>query len=354
MKFLRIFGLFVAILGIVTIITGPQPAVAAEYTMKMGHVGSGAPFSKPNEAMLAIKDPIERLSGGRIEVQIYPSGQMGNFRESLEMVQNNTLEVAMTTVGGIAAFFPEFQVTDLPYHLSNEYVAEWFSQSPFWAEIGAAVLKKTGNIRWMGGGRGGYRHFITAKKEVKVASDLKGVKMRTINSDMQQEFVRSLGANPTPVPWGEVYTSLSTGVVEGIKNDCSDIVTFKMPVKYIILDSHVPIYDFIWISDKWLKSLPADLQRVVAEGIRSGVRYEDNYWKWAARNFRSQFVKKMKGKITVPTQAQMDTFLPAKEHMRKWFVKQYPDGEYWLKKFDEGLAWAHDKMNTEYKPYITY
>jgi len=154
-----------------------QPASAAEYVMKLAHVGSAAPFSKPNEAMLAIADPIQRLSGGRIECQIYPSSQMGTFRESLEMVQNNTLELAMTTVGGIASFFPEMQVTDLPYHLSNELVAEMFSQSPFWAEIGAAILKKTGNIRWMGAGRGGYRDFITAKKEIKVASDLKGVKM---------------------------------------------------------------------------------------------------------------------------------------------------------------------------------
>ena len=354
MRHFRICGLVMAILGVAGFIVGSQPAVAAEYVMKMAHVGSAAAFSKPHEAMLAIKDPIERLSGGRIEVQIYPSGQMGNFRESLEMVQNNTLEAAMTTVGGIAAFFPEFQVSDLPYHLSNEYVAERFSQSPFWAEIGAAVLKKTGNIRWMGAGRGGYRHFITAKKQIKTAADLKGVKMRTINSDLQQEFVRSLGANPTPVPWGEVYTSLSTGVVEGIKNDCSDIVTFKMPVKYIILDSHVPIYDFIWVSDKWLKSLPADLQRVVAEGIRAGCRYEDNYWKWAARNFRSQFVKKMGGKITVPTKEQMDSFLPAKEHMRKWFVKQYKDGEYWLKKFDAALDAVEKEMDNDYKTYLTY
>jgi TRAP-type C4-dicarboxylate transport system substrate-binding protein len=328
--------------------------MAAEYVMKLGHVGSASPMSKPNEHALSIKDPIERLSYGRIEVQIYPSSQMGTFRESLEMVQNNTLEAAMTTVGGIASFFPEFQVTDLPYHLSNEFTAEFFGQSPFWAEIGAAVLKKTGNIRWMGAGRGGYRHFITAKKQIKTAADLKGVKMRTINSDLQQEFVRALGANPTPVPWGEVYTSLSTGVVEGIKNDCSDIITFKMPVKYIILDGHVPIYDFIWVSDKWLKSLPPDLQIIVAEGIRAGCRWSDNYWKWAARTFRARFQKEMGGVITVPTEEQMATFLPAKEHMRKWFVKQYPDGEFWLKKYDAAIAATEDRVSADYKPYLEY
>ena len=346
MKHVRILVIVAALFCLVV-----TPAIGAEYVMKLAHVGSAANMSKPQEHALSIKDPIERLSHGRIEVQIYPSSQMGTFRESLEMVQNNTLEVAMTTVGGIASFFPEFQVTDLPYHLSNEYTAEFFSQSPFWAEIGAAVLKKTGNIRWMGAGRGGYRHFITAKKQIKTAADLKGVKMRTINSDLQQEFVRSLGANPTPVPWGEVYTSLSTGVVEGIKNDCSDIMTFKMPVKYIILDAHVPIYDFIWISDKWYKSLPPDLQEVVAKGIRAGCRWSDNYWKWAARTFRGQF-KKIGGKIVVPTKEQMDTFLPAKEHMRQWFMKQYTDGEYWLKKYDAAIAATENAVNADAKPYM--
>ena len=133
---------------------------------------------------------------------MYPGGQLcGNFRQCLEAVQIGTCEITGTTVGGIANVFPEIQVTDLPYMFPNDRVAERVMHSEFMHEVRKAVLAKTGTLRLMGlNNTGGWRDFFTKDVAIKTPADLKGVKMRTIESPLQVEMVKLMGADGVNAP----------------------------------------------------------------------------------------------------------------------------------------------------------
>lgn len=329
------------------VLGGTSIAHAQKFTLKYGHVGPVESDDQvPGEFLKAF---LESRSQGRIKVEIYPGSQLGSFRDMIEQVQLNTLELTHTTVGGIASFFPELQVTDIPYMLRDDTIAELVAQSPFFDEARQAILKKTGNVRLVAvGNTGRWRSFFTAKKQIKSAADMAGVKMRTINSPLQIEFVKALGGNPTPVAWGELYTALQTGVVEGTKNAVTDIVPTKMyeVTKFVTLDEHAYLYAFWWMSDKWLKSLPADLQDLVIDGIQQASMIQSDWNKEFESRAMKTFMEKG-GKVYVPTAAEKATFVAARDKMKVWFKQKY--GDEWLKKFEKAVADAEAQVASRNK-----
>jgi TRAP-type C4-dicarboxylate transport system substrate-binding protein len=322
-------------------------ALAQTYTLKFGHVGPATDISDDHVAAVYLKSFLESRSNGRIKVEIYPASQLGDFRALVEQVQLGSLEATHTSVGGIGQFFPEIQVLELQYFIPNDLVAERLARSPLMAEMRDAVLKKTGNVRLLSAtNTGRFRSFFTTKKPILSAADLKGVKMRTVDSPMQIEFVKFLGGNPTPVVWGELYTSLKTNVVEGTKNAATDIIPTNMhdALKFVILDEHSYLWGFNWISDKWLKSLPKDLQDLVADGFVQMGDVQFQYNKQYEGMSLDVFAKSG-GKIHVPTDEQRKTFTVAKDHMRKWFVDKY--GEEWVAKLEKAVAAAEADIAKE-------
>ena len=109
-----------------------------------------------------------------------------------------------------------------------------------------------------------------AKKQIKTASDLAGVKIRTINSPLQQTLVKSMGASATPVAWPEVYTSLATGVIDGSKNGITDIVGMKFHehIKYMTLDGHAYMASLWIMNEDAYQALTKDQKRIVNDGFR--------------------------------------------------------------------------------------
>lgn len=321
------------------------PAAAQEWTLKYGHVGPVSDVSDDHIAGLFLKSFLESRSQGRIKVEIYPAAQLGNFRDLIEQVQLNTLELTHTTVGGMASFFPELQVTDIPYMMRDDMIAEKIAQSPFMDKVRDAVLERTGNVRMVAvGNTGRWRSFFTTKDVlIKTAADMKGVKMRTINSPLQIEFVRFLGGNPTPVAWGELYTALQTGVVTGTKNAATDIIPNNMHevLKNVTIDEHAYLFAFWWMSDQWLKSLPEDLQNLVIDGVAQAAALQSDWNKQYESRSLAEF-EKTGGTIYVPTAEEKATFLPARDAMKKWFVDQY--GDEWLKLFETAVADAEAQV----------
>jgi TRAP-type transport system periplasmic protein len=324
-------------------------ASAQQFTLKYGHVDTPSLTSDDHVAGLFLKSFLESRSQGRIKVEIYPASQLGNFRELVEGINLGTLELTNTTVGGANQFFPQIQVTDIPYMYRDDLVAEKVGQSVFFDDVRAAVLKKTGNVRLVAvGNTGRWRSFFTTKKQIKSAADLKGVKIRTINSPLQIEMVKFLGGNPTPVAWGELYTALATGVVEGTKNAVSDIVGKKMHenLKYLVLDEHAYLYAFWWMSDSWLKKLPADLQALVLDGVRQTATVQQEFNKYLEVVTTEEFIK-AGGTIYVPTATEKATFRAAKPFIKKWFVNNIADGQLWYDKLAKAVKQAEAEIDAD-------
>ncbi len=334
----RALGLAAAVA--LCVVTGADAVSAQTFTLKFGHAAPATDIADDHVAALFLKSFLESRSNGRIKVQIFPASQLGDFRAMVEQVQLGTLEMAHTSVGGVGQFVPEIQVLELPYVIPDDLVAEKVARSQFMSDMRDAVLKKTGNVR-LGSvtNTGRFRSFFTTKKPIITAVDLKGVKMRTVDSPLEMEFVRFLGGNPTPVVWGELYTSLKTNVVEGTKNAATDIVANKMDdvLKFVVLDEHSYLWGFNWISDKWLKSLPKDLQDLVADGVLQMADVQFQFNKQYESKSLDEFVKKG-GKIHVPSAEQKKSFEAGKEPMKKWFVDKY--GKDWVEKLDKTVETA--------------
>ncbi|MGI9479986.1 MAG: TRAP transporter substrate-binding protein DctP [Hyphomicrobiaceae bacterium] len=324
------------------------PGQAADFTMKVAHV---AATTQPLYTCVEVlKAHVERFSGGRIAVEHYPAGQLGNFRQSVEQVQLGTLELTNTTGGGISNIFGPIQAFDIPYLFRDDRVADKVMLDPILnARLQKDVLKATGNtVRLIGmSGDHGWRSFFT-NVPVKKASDLKGVKVRTIESPITMELARSLGANPTPIPWQELYTSLATGIVHGTKNSLSDIVdmSFTDFLKHGVLDRHTYIIFFWWMNEPWLQSLPDDLKRVVMDGYYAmtttcngliDALMLPKFKKWA----------KIGGKLHIPTEAEKATFLPGQKAVADWYVKKF--GPDYFELIKEAVKRAEAEIEAENK-----
>lgn len=316
---------------------------ADTWTMKISHAGPVTDDSDDHHGSLKIKEYIDKHSNGRIKVEIYPANQLGSYKEVVEQVQMGSLEVAHTSVDGIASFIPELTLIDLQYTMPDDATGRKFMRGTFIDEINAALAKTMSNVKLASMCNGGnWRSFYTTKKEVKSAADLKGLKIRTINSPLQQEFTRQMGANPTAVAWGEVYTALSTGVVDGLKIAINDILANKMDesIRYGLLDMHTYLYGFYWVNNQWLASMPEDLQKVVKDALVYGAEAQSDFNESFEMKAREQFVAKG-GKLTTLTEEGKKDFLKTRDIMVKWYLDKYGDkGAAWLDKYNKAVAAA--------------
>lgn len=320
-------------------------AFSAEYTMKIGHVSAVTqPISTCIEVM---KSHIETYSSGRIAVEHYPAGQLGNYRENVEQVQLGSLELTYSTGGGISNIFPPIQAFDVPYLFNGERVIDKVMADPeLNKKLRDDVLEATGTVRLLGmSGDHGWRSFFTTT-EVQSAADLKGLKIRTIESPISMELVSSLGANPTPVSWPEVYTSLATGIVTGTKNSLSDIVDMNFTdfIKYGVLDNHTYITFFWWVNDPWLKSLPEDLRSVVLDGFEAGkttcaglidATMLPKLEKWA----------EVGGKLHIPSPEERAGFMEGQKAVADWYTSNY--GTEYLDLLKAAVARAEEAVAAE-------
>jgi tripartite ATP-independent transporter DctP family solute receptor len=324
-------------------------AAAQQFTLKYGHVDTPSDKADDHVAGLFLKAFLEARSQGRIKVEIYPASQLGNFRELIEGVQLGTLELANTTVGGANSFMPQIQVTDIPYMYRDDLVAEKMAKSAFFDDVRDEFLKRTKNVRLAAvGNTGRWRSFYTTKKQIKTASDLAGVKMRTINSPLQIEMVKFLGGNPTPIAWGELYTSLATGVAEGTKNGLSDVVGKKLHehLKYVVLDEHAYLFNFWWLSESWYQGLPDDLKVLVIDGITQASELQTQVNKYLETILTDDFIA-AGGTIYAPTAEEKKTFQTAKPAMRDWFVQNIEDGQLWYDKLEAAVKQAEAEVDAE-------
>lgn len=179
-----------------------SPAAAATFTLKISHAGPATMENDDYVGSTALKKYIEDKSQGEIEVTIFPGNQLGNYQEAMEQINAGVLEAAHVSIGGVTPFIPELSVVDLQYVLPDDKVAYAFMEGSFTGKMRDAILESLPNVRLVAVSDGGrWRSFFTTNKEVRTAGDLKGLKIRTISSSLQQEFVENLGASPTPVSW---------------------------------------------------------------------------------------------------------------------------------------------------------
>lgn len=241
-------------------------AMAADYVIKVSHAVT---VKHPgHKAMEAFKKKVEAESDGRIEVRIFHASQLAGQREGVEGLQSGTIEMTLTPNGIAASFDKTFALLDIPFQFTDSEHARRAiddkGEQMLFANLSKAGL--VGLAVW----EQGMRNLGTAKAPATTAEQMSGLKLRTMEAPLHITAWKSLGANPTPIGWAQVYTALQQGVIDGVENP--SYIFSQTPVheqlKYLALTEH--IYDPILVlgSKAFFDRLPDDLRTLVMRTLK--------------------------------------------------------------------------------------
>ncbi len=219
----------------------------------------GSPFTNAFDRWTAI---LKERSDGRIDAQHFPASQLGPLAQLLEMSRIGTIQVTAAGPDSEEAIAPEIAATaGAPgFIYKDEAHVDRVLQGDIGEEISRIAREKTG-VEFIAYGEVGFRHLLTKAPVTDLAS-LEGVKLRVPEVRVWVDFWKLLGANPTPLPYSEQYSALSTGVIDGLDSDYFSILGFKWheQAKNILPTYHWFLPKAIRMNAAWLDGLPDDLQ----------------------------------------------------------------------------------------------
>ena len=270
-----------AVLVLTLSITGfiGDAAAQQKLVIKFAH---HAPVTYPyQDGALRFKEVAERISGGKLEVQVFGGAQLGGERDLLEGIKLGTLHMCIGA-GGLANFAPAYNVVQLPFLIKNQEHMVKIAEGPAGRLLSQRIEEQGGYkvLVYFSTGDSGIQ---TVKGPVRTPADLKGVKIRVMENPALIESMRAMGANPTPLPFPELYTSMKQGVVEGATIDYTALWTTKVyeAVKYVT----EPGFHFlaeprpVLISAKFFASQPAEVQQWIAQAAQEASVYERSLFK---------------------------------------------------------------------------
>ncbi len=248
-------------------------------TIKLGH---GLDTNHPvHQAMVFMQERLDSLSGGTLQIQIYPSQQLGTERQLLELLQLGSLGMTKVASAVLEGFAPEYKVLSLPYIFRSEAHRYDVLGGP----VGRRILLSSEQY-WLRGLTyydAGSRSFYTKERPIHSPEDLEGLKIRTLESATQVKMVNSLGGSATPIAWGELYTALQQGVVDGAENNPPSFYTSRHyeVCRFYSLDEHTGLPDVLLISTVVLNRLTPEQQSWVQQAADESAEYQKLLWKAA-------------------------------------------------------------------------
>lgn len=228
--------------------------------------------------IMRMAELVEENSDGKLKVKVFPNQQLGTEREALELLQIGSIGMTKVSTAAIENFVPEFRVYSLPYLFRDDDHV----QAVLYGEIGKELLL-AGEEYWLRGLTyydAGKRSFYTKEKPVLSPDDLSGLKIRVMESQMSMSMVRSLSGSPTPISFGELYTALQQGVVDGAENNPPSYYSSRHyeVAKYYSLDEHLMVPDLLLISTLQWNNLNTQEQGWVQAAADSSSTYQFQVW----------------------------------------------------------------------------
>jgi tripartite ATP-independent transporter DctP family solute receptor len=231
--------------------------------------------------MVHMADRAGEVSGGRLRIEIHPSGQLGEERELIEMLQIGSIAMTKVSASPLESFVPEMNVFSIPYLFRNqEHLWEVLD-----GEIGESLLAAgVGyHLRGLGYYDAGPRNFYTTDTPVRRPEDLAGLKIRVQKSITSTRMVQVLGGSATPIDWGELYSALQQGVVDGAENNAPSFYLSRHyeVSRYYTLDEHTWVPDVLLVSTLVWDDLTPQEQGWLREAAAASVREQRRLWREA-------------------------------------------------------------------------
>jgi len=283
-------------------------------------------------AVYGFEDAINSLTGGAFEVDFKHSGMLGGQVETIEQTRDGVIEATTPAIPALAGFYPNIQILSIPYLWKSPVVAWEVLDGEFGQAFFDDMARKSGLRIITIFDNGGYRSFTNNVREVRSSRDMKGLKIRVMESPAEMKIVSSLGAAPTPIPWVELYTSLQTGVVDGEENSAATIIAGSLyeVQKYYTIDGHTLSLAVFAVSEKWFQNLPPDVQNAVriagkvASVCGRGAAYTNN-------TIAMQFLRDYGMQIYFPNETEKATFRGAAQpEVLDWMRKNRKIDNEWI------------------------
>ena len=282
----------------------PQHGLAqakAKFTARIGHLE--APTQPRHQGLLKVAQLVKERTNGEVEFQIFDSSKLGNARQMNEGTQMGSIEGTVSPAAFLAGFNPAVSILDIPYLYPTSRVA---SQKLRQSAFGKAILDSFSSrglvalTIWPNG-----RKSMTSNKPLANLDSYKGQKFRVMDSKILQEQFAAVGASAVSIAFGELYTALQTGVVDGQENPLDTIATMKYfeVQKNLVVTEHGVMEDIVLFNPGWWKSLPANYQQVIARTFDE-VRPDVEKNKEAAQLVALETIRKASVQVRVADEAE--------------------------------------------------
>ena len=291
---------------------GPAQVAEGPIVFKLGHVQTADhPYQKGAEKF---KELVEKKSNGKIRVDIFPSSQLGGTREQMEGLQLNTVQFSICSVSQLGTFVPGFMAFTLPYIFRDAEHAEKVTDGEIGKSLVAQLESK--KIKNMFFWANGWRHMTNNVRPIKNVEDVKGMKLRVQEAPIFVSFIKSIGAVPSVIPFGELYSALEQKVVDGQENPFAQIATSKLyeVQKYLSFTAHTYDIAIFAMSKTAFDKLPKDLQTVVEDASKEAGLFERQY----AKSMESEYLKQLRdNKMQIEENVNLDSFRKAAQAVYK-------------------------------------
>ncbi|MGR5177464.1 TRAP transporter substrate-binding protein [Vibrio mediterranei] len=309
-------------------------SVMSATTIRIGH-GANENYHL-HRALEKFKEDVEAKSDGKFEVQIFANSQMGPDREMIEGVQSGMLQMAVSPSSFYSSWDPSFDVVELPFIYPSKQAALDTVHSP----MGDKMLAKLNNMNLQGLGwmENGVRHVTNNSRPINSPEDLKGLKIRTMKVPAHVKTFNSLNASATPMNFGEVYSGLQQGVVDGQENPIAHIYAqrFYEVQDYVSLTGHVITFYIPVMNLEFWHGLSADDQKLIKESMRAAEIYQQELVS-AEEGQQIEEFKKQGTQVNALSEEQLQKFIDATEPVREEYKEKLGADVYdaWMKTIKE-------------------
>lgn len=323
----RINGKIVRTLAVTTALACSGSLYAADITLKLGHLANEE--NSWHKGALKFAEEVKALTNGKVEVKVFPNDALGKEMDLVNGMQLGTADMTITGES-LQNWAPKAALLAIPYAFKDIAAMDKAVNGPLGEEIAKEITEKAKVIPLAYFARGA--RYLTTNKPIKTVDDVKGLKMRVPNVPVFVQFWRGVGAQPTPMAFGEVFTSLQTGVIEAQENPLALIksASFFEVQKFVNRTEHVRSWIYLAIGEKSFNKLSADQKKAVQEAAKRAQEYERQIMLADEQKLESEL--KAKGMTFVDTdqsgfakKAKESVLAAAKDELKPTIQKLYAD-----------------------------
>ena len=241
-------------------------------------LANSAPASEDNHMYQyceKFKELVEEKSNGSVEIEIHPNGELGGERDLVEGVQLGTIDICFVASAPLGNFVDDTLAFDFPFLFRDYDHVQHVMDGEIGTDIAGQVEEKVG-VKFLSWGVNGFRHFCNNIRPVKSPEDIRGLKVRTMENKIHMEAFSALGADPTPMGTGELYTALQQGTVDGMEGPLTWILPSKYNEvqKYMSLTSHFYAPSAALMNQAKFDGLPEDVRTILEESAEEAESYQ--------------------------------------------------------------------------------